>query len=263
MWASLRIGPRPADAIPTSPVGGESLRTPAGAFIICNTIRNLGPDAPRLLRRGCSVGETFCVGKVPTDARSRDARSSSGEGKLRVGVSSCLLGVKVRYDGEHKRDAVLIEQLGPFVEWVPVCPEVEVGMGVPREAVRLLRGKDAEVRMVGTRSGADWTARMRRFAEERVRALDDLCGYVVKSKSPSCGLERVEVYALGEDGRAVRPGVPARDGVGLFVAALRRRWPNLPVEDESRLRDRRLREDFIERLFAYHRVLTSSRTPRS
>lgn len=168
--------------------------------------------------------------------------------RMRVGVSSCLLGARVRYDGAHKRDRFLVEQLGRFVEWVPVCPELEVGMGVPREAVRLVRADGALLRMIGNRSGEDWTERMNAFAAKRVRALDDLCGYVLKSKSPSCGMERVKVYGPAGAGR------PTRDGVGLFAAALRARCPNLPVEEEGRLQDPALRENFIERLFAYHRV---------
>ena len=108
---------------------------------------------------------------------------------LRVGVSACLLGEPVRYDGRHKRDAFLTDVLGKHVEWVPVCPELEVGMGVPRESVRLEGDVDAP-RMVGVRSRIDHTAAMRRFAAERVRQLAalDLQGYVFKKGSPSCGL---------------------------------------------------------------------------
>jgi uncharacterized protein YbgA (DUF1722 family)/uncharacterized protein YbbK (DUF523 family) len=170
-------------------------------------------------------------------------------GTLKIGVSSCLLGAKVRFDGQHKRDAFLVDQLGAFVEWVAVCPELEVGMGVPRESVRLVRGGRDGLRMLGNRSETDWTARMRRFAERRVRALEGLVGYVLKSKSPSCGMERVKVH----DGIEKRAPV-TKDGVGLFAEALRARFPNLPIEEEGRLHDAGLRENFVERIFAYARL---------
>lgn len=178
---------------------------------------------------------------------------------LRVGVSSCLLGQQVRFDGGHKKDNFLVHELGRHVIWVPVCPELEVGMGIPREAVRLVRvrgePRDATPRMVGTKSGEDWTERMVRFAEKRARQLEkeDLSGYILKSKSPSCGMERVKVYNPG--------GMPEKNGRGLFAEALMKRLPWLPVEEEGRLNDPVLRENFIERVFAYHRwlVLTKAR----
>lgn len=180
---------------------------------------------------------------VPVPAPARHER-------IRVGVSFCLLGKEVRFDGQHKRDAFLVDQLGPFVEWVPVCPEVEVGMGVPRESLRLVHTDDG-VRMIGNRGGEDWTDRMSSFAERRAQALAkaDLSGFVLKSKSPSCGMERVNLYASGEPGSGAN-----RNGVGLFAAALMRRLPNLPVEEEGRLADAALRENFIERVFAYQRL---------
>lgn len=167
--------------------------------------------------------------------------------KLRVGVSACLLGQKVRYDGQHKRDAFLVDVLGEFVAWVPVCPELEVGMGVPREPIRLV-GAAAAPRLVAERSGADHTAAMRRYAEARVEELSrlDLCGFVTKKDSPSCGLARVRIYP--EKG-----GPPRRDGVGAFARVLVERLPLLPVEEEGRLNDPALRESFIERIFAYAR----------
>lgn len=174
-------------------------------------------------------------------------RPVAGEAPLRIGVSSCLLGEEVRFDGGHKRDRFLTEQLGPFVEWVPVCPELESGMGVPRPALRLLRVGDA-VRMVEISSGRDHTRRMERWSQRRVRELRalELCGYVLKRSSPSCGMERVRVYA---------PSGPARrDGRGLFAGALLQALPDLPVEEEGRLHDPRLRENFIERIFAYRRL---------
>ncbi|HTA19583.1 MAG TPA: DUF523 domain-containing protein, partial [Polyangia bacterium] len=170
---------------------------------------------------------------------------------VRVGVSSCLLGAAVRYDGQHKRDAFLNEELAPFVTWVAVCPEIEVGMGVPRPPVRLVRGPRARTLMLGTADGADWTARMEAFAARRADALarEDLAGYVLKSKSPSCGMERVKLHEASDDAAQ-----PSHDGVGLFARALMERLPNLPVEEEGRLHDARLRENFIERVFAYARA---------
>ncbi len=181
-----------------------------------------------------------------------------GPDRIRVGVSSCLLGREVRFDGQHKRDGFVVDELGPHVEWVPVCPEVEVGMGVPREPVRLLRPRGGDrVSMVGVKSGEDWTARMERFAAARVRALDDeeLAGFILKSKSPSCGMARVKLYDPVRPERTPDPG-----GTGLFAAALMARFPNLPVEEEGRLCDARLRENFIERLFAYARLRSLWRT---
>jgi uncharacterized protein YbgA (DUF1722 family)/uncharacterized protein YbbK (DUF523 family) len=170
-----------------------------------------------------------------------------GEGPIRIGVSSCLLGAEVRYDGGHKRDRFLTDVLARHVEFVPVCPELEAGMGVPRPPVRLVRAGN-EVRMVETASGRDHTARMRAFASRRVAALRglDLCGWVLKRDSPSCGMERVKVY---------EPGVPGRrEGQGLFAQALMAALPHLPVEEEGRLLDPALRENFVERVFAYRRL---------
>lgn len=166
---------------------------------------------------------------------------------IRLGVSSCLLGDEVRYDGGHKRNRFVTDLLAQFVEWVPVCPEVEVGMGTPRPALRLVREGD-EVRMLEIASGRDHTREMQRYAARRVRALRglELCGYVLKKNSPSCGMTRVKVYS--------EKGAPTKDGRGLFAGPLMESHPNLPVEDEGRLNDAQLRENFIERVFAYQRL---------
>ena len=167
---------------------------------------------------------------------------------IRVGVSACLLGDEVRFDGGHKRDRFLTDILGRYVEWAPVCPEVEMGLGAPREPMHLVQvGRG--VRMMTTRTRIDHTEGMRAWARGRLRALEDedLCGYILKSRSPSCGMERVEVY----DGRR---GMPARSGRGLFAEAIIRRFPALPVEEEGRLADARLRDNFIERVFACRRL---------
>lgn len=170
---------------------------------------------------------------------------------LRIGVSACLLGAKVRFDGQHKRDAFLNDALAPFVTWVSVCPEVEVGMGIPRPPVRLVRGSAGRSLMLAKPDDADWTDRMEALSAKRAEALarDDLSGFVLKSKSPSCGMERVKLYDAPD-----AKGAPERTGVGLFAAALMRRLPNLPVEEEGRLCDADLRENFLERVFAYARV---------
>ncbi|HSS79113.1 MAG TPA: DUF523 domain-containing protein [Thermoanaerobaculia bacterium] len=167
--------------------------------------------------------------------------------KVRIGISSCLLGQEVRYNGGHKRDDFLVGTLGPFVEWVPVCPEVELGMGVPRPAIRLERiGGDVRLRMPST--GDDLTNAMRDFSRRRVEDLAGmgLDGYVLKKDSPSCGMERVKIHHGA--------GPPAKDGRGIFAQELLRQLPHLPVEEEGRLRDPRLRENFLARVFAYHRA---------
>jgi uncharacterized protein YbgA (DUF1722 family)/uncharacterized protein YbbK (DUF523 family) len=165
---------------------------------------------------------------------------------IRVGVSSCLLGRKVRFDGGHKRDRYLTDVLGDWIEWVSVCPEVEIGLGTPRPTIRL-EGTSDDPRLVEPKSGDDLTERMRTYSDNRVTELQalDLDGYVLKRASPSCGMERVRVWNSG--------GMPEKNGVGIFAAVLLRRWPNLPVEEEGRLNDPVLRENFVERLFCRHR----------
>ena len=166
----------------------------------------------------------------------------------RLGISACLLGDQVRFDGGHKRDPFLAEILSPHVCWVRVCPEVEVGMGTPRETLRLERRDNGAIRMVTTRTGIDHTDAMSAWARRRLSGLEreQLSGYILKTDSPSCGMERVKVFGAS--------GIPQPDGRGIFAEALLRRFPNLPVEEEGRLSDPRLRENFIERVFAYQRL---------
>jgi len=166
---------------------------------------------------------------------------------LRLGVSSCLLGQKVRYDGGHKHDRFLTDLLGPYVKWVPVCPEVEIGLGTPRPTIRLEADGSGGVQLVMPSTGEELTERMSVYGEERVRRLAaaGLSGYILKKDSPSCGMERVKVWDPN--------GVPARNGVGTYAEVLLRLWPELPVEEEGRLNDARLRENFITRIFAYRR----------
>ncbi|MCE5312733.1 MAG: DUF523 and DUF1722 domain-containing protein [Nitrospiraceae bacterium] len=167
---------------------------------------------------------------------------------IRLGISACLLGEKVRYDGGHKIDRYLKDTLGMYVEWVPVCPEVEYGLPVPRESLRLV-GDPASPRMVTTRTNIDHTEGMLRWASKRAAELgkESLCGFVFKSKSPSSGMQGVKVYGDG--------GSVSKKGVGMFARAFMSKHPVLPVEDEGRLNDASLRENFIERVFVYSRWL--------
>jgi uncharacterized protein YbgA (DUF1722 family)/uncharacterized protein YbbK (DUF523 family) len=168
---------------------------------------------------------------------------------IRIGISTCLLGEKVRFDGGHKRNQYLDEVLGEYFEWVPVCPEVEVGMGIPRESVRLVRSGD-RVQMVGVKTQTDWTDAMRAYSTIKGRALHEyrLSGYIFKSDSPSCGMERVRVYS--------NTGMPAKNGRGLFADAFMTKYPIIPIEEEGRLNDPNLRDNFIVRVFSYHRLQT-------
>ncbi len=175
-----------------------------------------------------------------------DESRKSPEVPLRLGVSSCLLGEKVRYNGGHTRDNFLVHTLGQWVEWVPLCPEYEIGLGVPRESLRLV-GEVESPRLLAPKSGKDHTEAMRSWSERQMEgiAASNLHGFVLKRASPSCGLFRVKVY---DDN-----GVPAAQGRGIFARVLAEHLPLLPLEEEGRLNDPRLRENFIERLFAYRR----------
>jgi uncharacterized protein YbbK (DUF523 family) len=182
----------------------------------------------------------------------------------RVGISRCLLGDEVRYDGGHKRDAVLLETLGPHVEWVPVCPEVEMGMDTPREPIHLVSASDGvasgphRVRLVGVTSGRDWTGAMDTWRRARLRELSEshLSGYVLKQDSPSCGMDGVRVDAAAFAGAsAPTHGGASRTGRGLFAQALLDAMPDLPIEEEGRLHDGRVRERFLARVRAHHREL--------
>lgn len=166
--------------------------------------------------------------------------------KIKLGISSCLLGEKVRYDGGHKLDHYLVDSLGRFVDWVPVCPEVETGLGTPREAMRLV-GKADNPRLMTRSSGIDLTDRMKRWARDRLRQLEqeELCGFIFKSRSPSSGMARVKIYSP--------EGVSGPVGSGIFAQAFMDSFPLIPVEDDGRLHDADLRENFIERVFVYAR----------
>lgn len=173
--------------------------------------------------------------------------TAAGDRRVRIGISACLLGANVRYDGGHKRNDFLVDTLGRFVDWVPICPEAESGLGTPREPMRLARVGDT-VRLITVSSGRDVTSTLEQYAEGRVGRLDGegLCGFVLKSDSPSCGLHRVKISDdAGDVSRARR---------GIFTSRLVERFPDLPAEEEGQLSDPRLCDNFIERVFAYSRL---------
>lgn len=168
------------------------------------------------------------------------------EERIKVGISSCLLGAKVRYDGGHKLDHYLKETLGKYVDWIPVCPETEMGLSVPREAMRLV-GDPKSPRLMTVKTEIDHTENMLRWAMEKLNELnrENLCGFVFKSRSPSSGLKGVKIYNAS--------GAVSSSGTGIFAKAFTERFPLLPVEDDGRLHDPALRENFIERIFVYRR----------
>jgi uncharacterized protein YbgA (DUF1722 family)/uncharacterized protein YbbK (DUF523 family) len=172
---------------------------------------------------------------------------SSMDRRIKIGVSACLLGKEVRYNGGHSHDRYITNVLGQYFDFVDVCPEVEAGFGIPRETLRLV-GNPEKPRLVTSRTGKDLTDIMDNWARKRVKELekDNLCGFVFKSKSPSSGMERVKVYT--------EKGFPGSNkGVGLFARVFMARFPLVPVEEEGRLHDAALRENFIERIFALKR----------
>jgi uncharacterized protein YbbK (DUF523 family)/uncharacterized protein YbgA (DUF1722 family) len=184
--------------------------------------------------------------------------SETEQPPIRIGISTCLLGEKVRFDKGHKRDAFIVETLGRFFHWTPVCPEMEIGLGTPRESLRLVGGSAAP-RLMAPKSDSDHTESMQRFAADCLERLAEvgLHGYILKKYSPSCGMARVSVYREG--------GKQHRNCQGHIARALMQRFPLLPVEEEGRLHDMALRENFIERVFAYYRwrsFVASHPTPR-
>ncbi|MGD9900332.1 MAG: DUF523 domain-containing protein, partial [Calditrichaceae bacterium] len=167
--------------------------------------------------------------------------------KIRVGISSCLLGLNVRFDGGHKNNAYITNVLGKYFEWVPVCPEVELGMGIPRESIRL-QGRSEKPRLVAQKSGEDHTDQMIEYSRNKIEALAKLrlSGYILKKGSPTCGMTMVRVYS--------DKNIPLNNGTGLFAKSLMESNPLLPVEEEGRLNDMTLRENFVERVFTYYRL---------
>jgi uncharacterized protein YbgA (DUF1722 family)/uncharacterized protein YbbK (DUF523 family) len=173
--------------------------------------------------------------------------------KIRIGVSKCLLGEPVRYDGQHKHDHFITDTLGRYFEFVGVCPEVECGLGVPRESMRLI-GDPANPRLVTTRTKIDHTQRMQDWVARRVVELEKeaLGGFIFKARSPSSGMENVKVY---NDKGGVSGKAP-----GMFGKAFMAHFPNLPCEEEGRLNDPDLRENFIERVFTLWRFRQAVRS---
>lgn len=168
--------------------------------------------------------------------------------KIKIGVSSCLIGEKVRWNGDHKQNHYVREVLANYFEYVSICPEMEVGMGVPRETVALY-GNLEESRMISKKTQTDWTQPMQKYIKSRLNTLthDNFCGYIFKSKSPSCGLGRVPVYSeFGSHN--------VRHGPGMFAQAFTNKFPLVPTEDEGRLNDPRIRENFIVKVFSFFRL---------
>ncbi len=165
---------------------------------------------------------------------------------IKMGISSCLLGNEVRHDGGHKRNTYVMSALSEYFSFRPFCPEMAIGLGVPRPTIRLSKLADQKIRLVGTKNpDLDVTDDMNSWSENAMNGVNDLSGFILKSNSPSCGMERVRVYD--------KNGMPSRDGVGLFARVLMEKNPALPVEEEGRLNDPVLRENFIERVFVYYR----------
>lgn len=166
--------------------------------------------------------------------------------KIKIGISSCLLGKKVRYDAGHQLDRYITDTLGQYFEWSPVCPEVEYGLPVPREPMRLAGDPDSP-RLITIRTGIDHTEGMLKWAEQKLKELEkeELCGFIFKSRSPSSGIGGVKVYTPF--------GMPSQRGIGLFGRAFMNKFPVIPVIDDGRLHDPGLRENFIERVFVYKR----------
>jgi uncharacterized protein YbgA (DUF1722 family)/uncharacterized protein YbbK (DUF523 family) len=166
--------------------------------------------------------------------------------KVKIGISTCLLGEKVRYDGGHKHDRYITDTLGQYFEWVPVCPEVEYGLPVPREAMHLI-GNPVSPRLVTVRTGIDHTEGMYKWAENKLRQLEKeaLCGFIFKSKSPSSGIGGVKVYTPS--------GIPSSSGTGIFGGAFMHYFPLIPVIDDGRLHNPNSRENFVDQVFVYNR----------
>jgi len=162
-----------------------------------------------------------------------------------IGISACLLGERVRHDGEHKRNDWLVNQLGKYVNWVPICPEVEMGLGIPRETIRM-EGSHKNVSLLTVKSRRDLTRLAADSAQKILDRLHNLNAFVLKKGSPSCGVERVKIYG--------RNSSPSRDGMGFFVSALTKKFPDLPLIDEGRLSDLRQRERFVTLVFAAARL---------
>jgi uncharacterized protein YbgA (DUF1722 family)/uncharacterized protein YbbK (DUF523 family) len=172
-------------------------------------------------------------------------KTQQGEARIILGVSSCLLGEKVRYNGDHKRDRYLTDVLSSYFDFRPFCPEVAIGLGVPRPTLRLEGAVNAPRAVIQDEGRRDVTKELARYGRDVAAATRDISGYIFKSRSPSCGMERVRVYD--------RNGSPSATGAGIYAGALMQARPLLPVEEEGRLNDADLRDNFLERVFVYAR----------
>ena len=170
--------------------------------------------------------------------------TETGIEKIPIAISSCLLGEEVRFDGGHKHNAYITQTLGEYFSYTPFCPEVAIGLGVPRPTIQLVQVED-DIRVRGSKDPQlDVTERLQDYARSVLPALEGYCGYIFKRASPSCGMERVKVYKNGN---------PVGTSSGAYAAVIMQALPELPVEEEGRLMDPVLRENFIERVFVYHR----------
>ncbi|MDF0533898.1 DUF523 and DUF1722 domain-containing protein [Shewanella sp. A32] len=164
--------------------------------------------------------------------------------RIRLGISACLLGEKVRFDGGHKRSVYCNNELAPYFEFVPVCPEVGIGLGAPRPSIRQVLDGDI-LRVQNAKGDIDVTEKLQQYCEQKVATLDFLSGYILCAKSPTCGMERVTVYKAGTNNGS-------KTGIGVLAATLHQQWPQLPIEEEGRLHDLVLRENFFTRVYAHH-----------
>lgn len=170
--------------------------------------------------------------------------------KIPVGISSCLLGEAVRYDGDHSYDEVIDRYLSSHFHFHPICPEIAIGMGVPRDPIQLVKS-DQKIRVQGIKDqSVDVTEKLHDFGIETARHLV-VYGYIFKSRSPSCGMELVKTFT--ENGLPADP-----DGVGAFAKEIIKAIPDLPVTDENRLQNPKLRDEFIGHVFAYHASINNA-----
>lgn len=168
----------------------------------------------------------------------------SKQDKIKVGISSCLLGEQVRFDGGHKRNAYITSFLSVYFDFVAFCPEVSIGLGIPRKTLRLENNGKQIICVESKDSSQEFTINLEQCAQEQFNWHEQLCGYILKRSSPSCGMERVKVFSKGQ---------PSNTGVGIYAKRLMENFPNLPVEEEGRLEDAVIRENFVQRVIVYHR----------
>tara|TARA_B110000858_G_scaffold49124_1_gene56649 strand:+ start:21143 stop:22114 length:972 start_codon:yes stop_codon:yes gene_type:complete len=167
------------------------------------------------------------------------------QGKIAIGISSCLLGEKVRYDGGHKNDSYIAKTLGQYFDFQTFCPELDIGLGIPRKPIRLSRNDSHITRCISVDNPeSDFTDALAESANQKQQWHSKLCGYILKKDSPSCGMERVKIWG---------DAMPIREGVGVYAGKMMENFPYLPAEEEGRLGDAVLRENFIQRVFIMHR----------